>query len=283
MRVLRGSDAGEWLQRRLFASDGVGCFAGAGFEAYARILHPLDGRRLDWTDRGDGVVPRVVDERMWTWAEAAHALGRELSPLVATAESLLGIGGARWDDGWEADIPRLGWLDPALFAALVPVLAGATSTPDDAVLGVWGGWAELHGDEGAVATLALAGEGVPVMYGRPGVGREVRDALREGALLAVPPRDGWSEAAYRDYLLLGCALSELADPDWGYDAGLGWDRPWRSPTPQLVWPADHAWLVSTEIDLDSTFVAGSRALVDAVLRVPGLEVVEVGERDLLER
>jgi len=48
----------------------------------------------------------------------------------------------------------------------------------------------------------------------------------------------------------------------------------------LWWPADHAWFVVSEIDFDSTVVAGSRALVDAIL-ASTLEALEVtAETDL---
>ncbi|TAJ46499.1 MAG: hypothetical protein EPO52_15935 [Herbiconiux sp.] len=49
----------------------------------------------------------------------------------------------------------------------------------------------------------------------------------------------------------------------------------------LWWPADRAWFVVSEIDYDSTIVAGSRACIDALLQASGLEVLEVGPGDTL--
>ena len=49
--------------------------------------------------------------------------------------------------------------------------------------------------------------------------------------------------------------------------------------PQLVWPADHAWCVASEIDWDSTVVGGSRAAIDAVLATDSLETFEVTADD----
>ncbi|MBN1095766.1 hypothetical protein JKP76_06830 [Blastococcus sp. TML/C7B] len=40
----------------------------------------------------------------------------------------------------------------------------------------------------------------------------------------------------------------------------------------LWWPADQAWCVVTDIDLTSTYVGGSAACIDELLRTPGLEV-----------
>ncbi|MGK5169911.1 hypothetical protein [Geodermatophilus sp. CPCC 205761] len=43
----------------------------------------------------------------------------------------------------------------------------------------------------------------------------------------------------------------------------------------LWWPADRAWVVATDIDLVTTYVAGSPACVADLLATPGLEVAEV--------
>ena len=45
----------------------------------------------------------------------------------------------------------------------------------------------------------------------------------------------------------------------------------RPQSPSLFWPADRSWCVASEIDFDSTIVAGSAELVAAVLASPGLE------------
>ncbi len=49
----------------------------------------------------------------------------------------------------------------------------------------------------------------------------------------------------------------------------------------LWWPADRAWFIVSEIDYDSTIVAGSRECIDALLQSPGLEVFEVSPGDTL--
>jgi hypothetical protein len=50
-------------------------------------------------------------------------------------------------------------------------------------------------------------------------------------------------------------------------------------SPSLLWPQDHSWCLATEIDFDSTLVAGSADLVEAVLAAPGLEAWRVQEGD----
>lgn len=51
-----------------------------------------------------------------------------------------------------------------------------------------------------------------------------------------------------------------------------WREPehWKSPLPDLIFPADHSWLFSTLWDDDWTCIGGSRGLVDAFLTHPDL-------------
>jgi hypothetical protein len=42
-----------------------------------------------------------------------------------------------------------------------------------------------------------------------------------------------------------------------------------------IWPADHSWLVATEIDFDSTLVGGPQVLIDALVASAELEVLQI--------
>jgi hypothetical protein len=46
-------------------------------------------------------------------------------------------------------------------------------------------------------------------------------------------------------------------------------------SPNLWWPDDRAWIVVTEIDGFSTYVGGSRAMLQDVLASPDMEAIEV--------
>jgi hypothetical protein len=46
---------------------------------------------------------------------------------------------------------------------------------------------------------------------------------------------------------------------------------WKSPLPDLMFPADRSWLASTLWDDDWTCIGGSRGLVDALLAHPDLQ------------
>jgi hypothetical protein len=49
------------------------------------------------------------------------------------------------------------------------------------------------------------------------------------------------------------------------DGAAAFGRPPASQSPNLWWPDDHAWCVASEIDFRSTYLGGSRTLIDRVL------------------
>lgn len=51
--------------------------------------------------------------------------------------------------------------------------------------------------------------------------------------------------------------------------------------PNLIWPVDHSWFVTSEVDFDSTLVGGSTGLVDAIVESPRLEAWQVDPADSL--
>lgn len=52
----------------------------------------------------------------------------------------------------------------------------------------------------------------------------------------------------------------------------------REP-PSIIWPADRAWFVSSDVDQDSTFLGGPVALLDALVADHRLEVWPVTPTD----
>ena len=55
--------------------------------------------------------------------------------------------------------------------------------------------------------------------------------------------------------------------------------PWLPPN--LWWPDDRAWFVSTDIDLASTYVGGSRVCIDAILSAEEVEALPASVDDPL--
>ena len=46
-----------------------------------------------------------------------------------------------------------------------------------------------------------------------------------------------------------------------------------SEPPNIWWPANRAWFVATDIDLDSTYIGAGQECTDALFRYPALEAV----------
>lgn len=87
----------------------------------------------------------------------------------------------------------------------------------------------------------------------------------------VAERYGVVRAQARTYLLLSGPVAAVDRFGSGLLDG-----------PQIWWPADRAWCVASEIDLDSTIVAGHRRLTDEILRSPDLESLPVDRRTRLD-
>jgi hypothetical protein len=61
-------------------------------------------------------------------------------------------------------------------------------------------------------------------------------------------------------------------------------QPFHYPTNRIAnvwWPADRAWFVNSEIDFDSTIIAGSRDCIEALLSIESLEILRLAAPDRL--
>lgn len=178
-----------------------------------------------------------------------------------------------FDDGWRVGQTEEGQLAVDLLAALTEHLGRATRSPDETTAAVWNGWGELHPDSTGI--IVLLSDDTPESD-RAHLEAEARQQMLEEMRAAVAPEVAaildsgplfdWPG---REMLLLHTSLAELSDPDWPDAGGIA------GPMPQMLWPADHSWVVASEIDWDSTIVAGSRALIDAVLADERFESFEV--------
>jgi hypothetical protein len=257
---------GAWLEPRMCGFGGRVCSVvpTTGFEAFARILHPA----------GDG-------DRAIRWAEVSEQLGRTMHPLVQW-NSIAGVREVEVTEGrwprrhrsttttseWAGEEPETGNLPPAELGDLVDVLTGFTAQ-DDCFHAVWEGWGWLDG-RGVAYLTAETGR-----WGRRASPGAVPPALAPevlaGPRLRLPGRD--------HVLFRGPLRAALSIGHEHPGGGVFWPQ-----SPSLLWPADRSWCVATEIDFDSTLVAGSRALIDAVLAAADLEAWPVGpEDDLTEQ
>lgn len=192
------------------------------------------------------------------WEQVAADTGRLVHPLVqwhrlVGSDDPVNADGADWPGG----APRTGELEPVSLAALLAVLRRHTSTPRACWYCLWEGWGWLRGSP----SVAVLGSAEPVP---PAFPAEVLDGPRVRHPLG------------RDHLLFSGPLESVLE--LGHHTRPDWFIP---QSPQLLWPDDRAWCVGTEIDFDSTLVAGTAELVDDLLTADGLEVWPVRPGDSL--
>jgi hypothetical protein len=242
----RGVDHARWFVETMAGREGMALVVPAGFEAYARLLHPLAGGQR-WATAAPDYTERGVDRYRYPFPQALAAV--------------------------EGD------MGPDLVDALVPVLSAATATPQQCHFGLWRGWGELHA--GAHRTLYLVGGGgrwpLAALRWRGDVRRlERRQQHAEepvgGFVAACAVQPWWGG---RDMLLFDGPIERviaIGTPD-PFESAL------RRRGPQWWWPADRSWFVATEIDYPWTYVAGTRALVDDVTTHADVEALRVEHTD----
>jgi hypothetical protein len=162
---------------------------------------------------------------------------------------------------WDQVDVRVGTLVPETLGVLLDVLGPATGG-QDCFHALWQGWGWVDGTGIVVLRASRDGEHpLPAAAPLPWVAPDVR----QGPRLRLPGRD---------YLLFRGPLSAALR------MGCQVDATWLDPqSPSLLWPRDQSWCLATEIDFDSTLIAGSTDLVDAIVAAPGLEAWRVQEDD----
>jgi hypothetical protein len=251
LKAVDGAAAGGWIKPAL--GGGIGAVTEQVprlFEAYARVFHPAS----------DGQGNRV------SWSEVARRLGRTAHPemqwhqIVGTADTF-GIEGSKWSGG----IPSLGEMEIEDLDRLCAVLAQQSADPEHCYFGL----CEInhHGLVDAVEAEQGSQPRLQLPLGRDHL-------ILAGPLAAViqlgdtnPQGVSWA---------VSVSITAPGDPEEAPEppAPDPHDPFWRE-APSLIWPADRSWFVASEVDFDSTLVGGNRALIEALVAAPGLEVYEV--------
>ncbi|ROO87198.1 hypothetical protein EDD29_4792 [Actinocorallia herbida] len=245
--------AADWLVEALdHAEYTVASLLPRGYAAYARILHPAEG-----------------SGRRVRWSEVARWSGHDLTPETqfgSLSKPLRGAGPrpsskrrrARSAPRPFTGVPRDGSLPEPELATLCAILADHTSTPDECWFCVWNGYGWLDPSQSTVMTaIGLARR--PPEPSRPTPPADYLANASDAPLVHMPGRE---------FLLLTGPLraaSLIGSTDAG---GFLFEQ-----SPNFCWPRDRSWCVATEIDLDSTHVAGPASLIDALLTAPSLEVL----------
>jgi hypothetical protein len=246
-------------------------------------------------DEQQQLAPRFVDERV-TWSETATAFGTTLHAEAQWQRIVRTPVDGDWrtrraPDGREFSAPTEGELDGDLVAVLASHLAAHTATPHAGVAGLWEGWGGLVGFVGQTPSrgflmfsddphhLAMLDRSThdPFNNGfRTPTWQEgiLSREISEGPRLRLPDRD---------HILFRAGADAFADPEWMLHV------PWRdrpaeahgfppsAQSPSLIWPDDRTWVMVSEVDYDSTIVAGSPELIRAICTDPRLEALVLRE------
>lgn len=313
MEWISDTSVGDWLRERLDASwVDMHVVVPHGFPAYARIFHPASVRSLpdravpsydEWERLSDDEQQRLIGQFVDSpalWREAADAFGSTFHPQAQWQHLVKTPPETDWNtriapDGREFTSPDDGSMTPELFACVASHLTEHTTTPRDGFAAIWGGFGGLlgfFGDTPSRATLIMSDNPVHEKM----LGQSIRDRFNNpfrkavwqpGILSDEISKGPRLELPGREYVLFTAGPAGFADPHWVLDAP--WrDRPLEAQGfppaalhPNLVWPADRAWAMVSEIDYDSTIVAGSPELIAAICADPTLEALPLAEGSAL--
>ncbi|GHD52910.1 hypothetical protein D9V29_12230 [Mycetocola manganoxydans] len=277
---------GEWL--RPMEAEPLGSILSVvprGFEAYARLFHPVERDRprdtrtwhgVDQMTHFDDVVDigAALETERATWAEVATAFGTTMhaeAQFARLARRDYGdVGGVIDAAGWRYGDTEEGRLDPTSLAVASAVLARHTSTPDAGIAAVWEGWGGLISAAGVAYLRFEAGDDAPapdIRDPQPGSGL-LRREVAAGSRFDLHGNTG------RRYVLFEAGANDLADAAWPGRAPWVAEVMWAQ-SPSILWPDDHSWVLATEIDFDSTLIAGSTQLIRELVQTPGLEVLPI--------
>lgn len=301
--------AGAWLRERLDADyETMHGVVPRGFPAYARIFHPaiarsLPGRTIPTADElvrmpepeQRALMAEFVDEPV-SWAQTAAAFGTVLHPLAQWQRIVRTPPDGDWrtriaPDGREFTAPMEGELDPTLLATIAAHLVDHAQTPDAGFATLWEGRGGLLGFFGVTPSRSFltftddpnhqamlersAHDPFNNVFRRPTWQEGILSReISEGPRLDLPGRD---------HVLFSAPPRAFADPEWVLHV------PWRdlpaeehgfppsAQSPSILWPEDRAWVMVSEVDYDSTIVAGSSALIEALCADEQLEALPLPE------
>lgn len=127
--------------------------------------------------------------------------------------------------------------DRETMAIALDALAPHTTTPEQIFVGIWHGWGSWD---------------------------EPSRLARHRPRLSVSDHRG----EIRDYVLLEGPLDgALTRESLGLDPAHG-----GAPTPHLLWPADRAWFIASDVDPDWFGISGPQAVIDELMAVDGLDI-----------
>jgi hypothetical protein len=213
---------------------------GAGFEAYGRLLHPLDDH------------PGPL-----TWATVARANGRILHPSAWWEKINPAASSGRSKPG----DPMWGDLNSWALEALCAILIRHTTTPQTCCFAVWEGWGWLHQESRSSVTSYYAPDGVMPEVQPPQPAPAEWQLDLSGPTVSLPGRNYY---LFEDHIDAAIRIGHWVNEDF-----------FIPQSPSFFWPADHTWCVATEVDYDSTIIGGTRELIDHLCASETIEVLQI--------
>jgi hypothetical protein len=143
------------------------------------------------------------------------------------------------------------------------LLSEQTTTPDDCYCCLWDGWGELYGRKTPLPDLVISTAEPP---------EGVRPAVWAPAP-TLPVRSDEPKVVLpnRKYYLFHGRLAEAGD--WGAANPWSSSGPVHMPEPAFVWPADHAWCITNDVDPHWAGIGADRLVIDQLVADPHLDVV----------
>jgi hypothetical protein len=190
-------EAAGWIGERLGPfGGGVTSVVPAGFEAYARVLHPAE-------------VTAWGGHRVVRWREVAAWSGVPLAPDAQFHTVALPPHRPEAPAPWSGQGPHEGSLYPPDAEILAEILRGFTTTPEECFFCIWDG----YGWGGTPASAGTTSGSLP---------RLVPEAVRRGPRVRLPGRD------YLLYTGPTEAITGPVDIGHGQTANLAWpaDHTW---------------------------------------------------------
>lgn len=250
---------GQWIVDACSQADPLTVTAQVpmGYERYVRVLHPA----LD------------EDDQQVRWSTVAASRNHILTAadLFETIAGLDSTGNPVTDDAWVDtdlpldELPMNQWKELALHLI-------SFSGDQQFIAGLWAGYAFIEG-----------GERIQIELEPDPAKSEEENAADFAAALAEAQKPAFSTGdlaqgplelggGYRNYHLFDVDAAFLSAPLWAHTA----DGEQRQ-RPALAFPQDRSWMLSTEPYDDCTIIGGPAALIEAILRDPTLESIEVGQ------
>jgi hypothetical protein len=176
----------DWVRERLKGFGESVCSAvPAGFEAYARVLHPVE-----WPGH-------TVDDRLVRWRDVAAWSGRPLEPLSSFVSIAIPDGDPHAPMPWRGQGPATGRLWSGDADVLAEIVSDHSSAPDDCWFCLWNG------------------------YG--GLSKDVPEPVFAGPLVRLPYREYLLYRGPAAAVCADSVLGPYAGR-WGYTANLWWPR-----------------------------------------------------------